>query len=64
MANRDDVNRELAKCVNCGSVYAARQWPSGKIAPIGSSSCTCGSSDFRLVDQVGEDSSAGGTNAE
>ncbi|ARS91750.1 hypothetical protein B1756_08455 [Natrarchaeobaculum aegyptiacum] len=56
MANRDDVQRELAKCINCGSVYAARRWPSGKIVPIGSTSCQCGSSDFRLVNDVGDSS--------
>ncbi len=50
MAHRDDVTRVLAACERCGSVYAARQWPDGTIRAIGSHSCSCGSTDFVLVD--------------
>ncbi|TYL36596.1 hypothetical protein CV102_21320 [Natronococcus pandeyae] len=52
MANRDDVTRELAECTECGSVYAARRWPNGDIQTIGSGSCSCGSTDFVLIDDV------------
>lgn len=71
MANRDDVSRELAECVKCGSVYAARQWPDGDIQAIGSDGCPCGSTEFVLVsesDGDGEDDdrepSSDGTAAE
>ncbi|WP_394739011.1 hypothetical protein [Natronococcus roseus] len=50
MANRDDVSRELAECTECGTVYAARQWPNGTIKAIGSESCQCGCTDFALVE--------------
>ncbi|OIB56283.1 hypothetical protein BBD46_18135 [Natrialba sp. SSL1] len=55
MANRDDVSRELAKCANCDSVYAARRWPDGDIQMIGSDGCPCGSTDFVLVDDGDDD---------
>ncbi|RQG90028.1 hypothetical protein EA462_08460 [Natrarchaeobius halalkaliphilus] len=64
MANRDDVTRELARCTECGSVYAARQWPGGTIQPIGAGNCDCGSTNFVLVTDAGEDPSTGGVNAE
>lgn len=54
MAERDDVSRVLAACENCGSVYAARQWPDGDIQPIGSDTCSCGSAAFVLSDDVAE----------
>ncbi|AGB38129.1 hypothetical protein [Natronococcus occultus] len=55
MANRDDVSRELAECTECGAVYAARQWPDGRIKTIGSESCQCGSTEFSLVETVAAD---------
>ncbi|WP_306056721.1 hypothetical protein [Natronococcus wangiae] len=55
MANRDDVTRELAECTECGSVYAARQWPDGDIQTIGSDGCRCGSSDFVLIESDGDE---------
>nr|WP_247002308.1 hypothetical protein [Halosolutus gelatinilyticus] len=64
MANRDDVNRELAKCAECGSVYAARQWPTGDIQPIGSDSCDCGSTEFLLINDLDDESSPGGLTGE
>nr|WP_049889156.1 hypothetical protein [Natronolimnohabitans innermongolicus] len=63
MANSDDANRVLASCVECSSVYAARQWPDGEIQAIGNDGCSCGSTDFELVQTVDE-SSAGETGAE
>ncbi|RQG97833.1 hypothetical protein EA473_01115 [Natrarchaeobius chitinivorans] len=64
MANRDDVSRVLAKCVTCGSVYAARQWPSGDVQPIGSDNCSCGSTDFCSIDESGTDPAANDRNKE
>ncbi|SDR44953.1 hypothetical protein [Natronobacterium texcoconense] len=61
MANRDDVDRGLAECVDCGSIYAAREWPTGEIQPIGSDGCECGSTDFVLVDDVDEESNGAPT---
>nr|WP_082146731.1 hypothetical protein [Halostagnicola sp. A56] len=61
MANRDDITRELAECVECGSAYAARQWPTGEIQPIGTTSCSCGSTTFVLVDNSEGDPSLSGT---
>nr|WP_121744415.1 hypothetical protein [Natronorubrum halophilum] len=60
MSNRDDVNRGLAECTECGSVYAARQWPTGEIQPIGSDSCDCGSTDFILIEDDDTESASGG----
>lgn len=64
MSDRDDVNRELARCVECGSVYAARQWPTGKIQPIGSDSCDCGCTEFTVVTDHDGDASGGRMGAE
>lgn len=64
MANRDDVSRELAKCTDCGSIYAARQWPDGDIQMIGSDHCPCGSEEFVLVEDDEDEPSSGGTAAE
>ncbi len=64
MANRDDVSRELASCTECGAVYAARQWPTGKVQPIGSDRCECGSCTFVIVTDVDDESSSGGASAE
>ncbi|QFU84161.1 hypothetical protein GCU68_10035 [Natronorubrum aibiense] len=64
MANRDDVDRELARCADCGAVYAARQWPTGKVQPIGSDRCECGSTDFIIVSSIDDESSPGGASAE
>lgn len=50
MAHKDDVTRVLAACIACESVYAARQWPDGDIRIIGQEGCSCGSTDFELVD--------------
>jgi hypothetical protein len=55
MANRDDVTREVAECVECGSIYAARVWPGGDIQTIGSNACSCGSTEFEIVEDVGDD---------
>ncbi|ELZ10616.1 hypothetical protein C478_14222 [Natrinema thermotolerans DSM 11552] len=43
------------------SVYAARQWPDGEIKIIGQDGCSCGSTDFELVDDSadGTESDAG-----
>ncbi|ELY58903.1 hypothetical protein [Natronolimnohabitans innermongolicus] len=49
--------------MECSSVYAARQWPDGEIQAIGNDGCSCGSTDFELVQTVDE-SSAGETGAE
>ncbi|MFA9501771.1 hypothetical protein NP511_05950 [Natrinema thermotolerans] len=61
MAHRDDVTRVLATCTACNSVYAARQWPDGEIKIIGQDGCSCGSTDFELVDDSadGTESDAG-----
>lgn len=64
MANRDDVDRTLAACVECGAVYAARLWPSGEIQPIGSDACDCGATTFSRVDDIDDDASRDGTSAE
>lgn len=50
MPTGDEVVRVMAECEACDSVYAAREWPDGKVQPIGSDRCQCGSTDFRSVD--------------
>ncbi|SER66699.1 hypothetical protein SAMN04489841_4249 [Natrinema salaciae] len=55
MAHKDDVSRVLAACTACGSVYAARQWPDDTIRVIGQDGCSCGSTDFELVDDTADD---------
>lgn len=57
MAWRDDVSRVLVSCGACGSVYAARQWPNGKIKVIGQEGCSCGASEFRVIDNVDDSDS-------
>lgn len=59
MAHKDDVTRVLAACTACGSIYAARQWPDGEIRVIGQKSCSCGSTDFELVDDSDDDPEVG-----
>jgi hypothetical protein len=61
MANRDDVIRGLAECEACGAVYAAREWPDGAIKTIGTDTCSCGASEFNLLENVGEDDPASET---
>ncbi|SDJ81253.1 hypothetical protein SAMN04515672_1496 [Natronorubrum texcoconense] len=53
MAHKDDVTRVLAACEDCGSVYAAREWPDGTIRLIGQQDCSCGASTFVAVDDGG-----------
>jgi hypothetical protein len=61
MANRDDVTRGVAECDACGAVYAAREWPDGAVKTIGTDTCSCGASEFSLVENVGEDVPASDT---
>lgn len=56
MGNGDEVTRVMAECWSCKSAYAARQWADGTVQPIGSDQCSCGSTDFRVLDEVTEDS--------
>lgn len=57
MGETDDVERVVAECGSCQSAYAACQWSDGTVRPIGSDRCTCGSTDFRVLDDdVMEDS--------
>lgn len=44
-----DRERAVAKCCDCGSVYAVNVWKDGRISPIGRSGCDCGSSEFELI---------------
>lgn len=50
MAERNDVVRVIAICEECGSSYAARQWPGGEIQIIGQENCSCGSADFTVAE--------------
>lgn len=63
MTNSTDAIRIVAACEDCGSVYAARQWPDGDIQLIGSTECSCGSTEFVLVEEPDNPSSSG-TSAE
>ncbi|WP_265110548.1 hypothetical protein [Halosolutus halophilus] len=54
MAHNDDVRRVLAACTECESVYAARQWPDGETRIIGQGGCSCGSTEFDVVDDSGD----------
>lgn len=57
MGETDDADRVMAECGSCESAYAARRWANGKVQPIGSDRCSCGSTDFRVLDDgVTEDS--------
>lgn len=59
MANREEIDKLVAVCSNCGAVYAARQWPDGEIQAIGSNGCQCGSDEFDPVDEFESGSSLG-----
>ncbi len=59
MAHKDDVTRVLAACEDCGSVYAAREWPDGTIRLIGQQDCSCGASTFVAVDDEGGETGSG-----
>lgn len=48
---RWDSQRTVVACEECGELYAAEIWPSGKIALIGRRNCRCGSKDFAVVDR-------------
>ncbi|GAB7019969.1 hypothetical protein [Halostagnicola bangensis] len=52
MAKREDVERVLASCENCESVYAARQWPNDDIQIIGKDGCSCGASTFEIIEET------------
>ncbi|WP_425601070.1 hypothetical protein [Halosolutus halophilus] len=58
------MTRVLASCVECGSIYAARQWPDGSVKLIGQEGCSCGSTAFAVIDDAddpgSEPSSSGG----
>ncbi|WP_254522538.1 hypothetical protein [Natrinema caseinilyticum] len=44
--------RTIAKCICCGTAYAAEKWPDGTIQPIGTrDGCQCGTTEFRVVEQ-------------
>ncbi|QRV16899.1 hypothetical protein JMJ58_08545 [Haloterrigena salifodinae] len=50
MTDSTTVARGTAICENCGSVFAARIWPDGRIRPIGSpANCPCGGTEFRRL---------------
>ncbi|QSX00749.1 hypothetical protein [Haloterrigena alkaliphila] len=50
MSNSTAIVRRTAVCENCGSAFAVRVWPDGRIRPIGSpANCPCGGTDFRLL---------------
>jgi len=57
MAHRDDVSRVLVCCLECGSAYAARQWPDGSIKLIGQDRCSCGSTEFSIIDDTDDSDS-------
>ncbi|NUB91659.1 hypothetical protein HTZ84_09245 [Haloterrigena sp. SYSU A558-1] len=50
MAHKDDVTRVMAVCEECGSVYAAREWPDGTVRVIGQEGCSCGATSFEVAD--------------
>ncbi|MFC7214592.1 hypothetical protein ACFQO4_10955 [Saliphagus sp. GCM10025334] len=51
MARReDDSNRVVAICVECGSSHAAIVCEGGRIRPIGTDACPCGSRDFEIME--------------
>lgn len=52
MASRDDVTKVLVSCVDCDSVYTAREWPDGTVKLIGQEDCSCGSSEFAVIDDT------------
>ncbi|MFC4544030.1 hypothetical protein ACFO5R_19045 [Halosolutus amylolyticus] len=64
MASRDDVTRVLASCDECGSVYAARQWPDGSVKLIGQEGCSCGSTAFTVLDDADDSDSTPISDAE
>ena len=46
--------RTVARCISCGSAYAAEKWPDGTIQPIGKrTGCLCGENDFRVLGNDG-----------
>nr|WP_120246485.1 hypothetical protein [Halopiger aswanensis] len=61
---RDDVSRVLVEGVHCGVGYTARHWPDGEIQLIGKEGCSCGETDIRTIDDLVDDGSPSGANAE
>ncbi|WP_254528381.1 hypothetical protein [Natrinema gelatinilyticum] len=54
--------RTIAKCISCGSAYAAEKWPDGTIQPIGTrDGCQCGATEFQVVERS-EDTVLDGVN--
>ncbi|SFC56563.1 hypothetical protein SAMN05444422_110140 [Halobiforma haloterrestris] len=48
-----ESERTIAKCLDCGAAYAAKEWPDGTIQPIGiRNGCQCGSSEFEIVEKA------------
>ena len=45
----------MAVCEECGSVYAARQWPDDTIRIIGQEGCSCGATSFEIVSDASGD---------
>ncbi|PCR89411.1 hypothetical protein CP557_01970 [Natrinema ejinorense] len=48
-----EIERTLAACRTCDSVYASRKWSDGTIQPIGRPGCQCGSTQFRTIKNTG-----------
>ena len=47
----DPTRKIAATCTDCGAVYAAEVWPSGKIRAIGRrEGCRCGATTFEVLE--------------
>jgi hypothetical protein len=48
-----ESKRTIAECLDCGSAYAAEQWPDGTVQLIGTKNgCQCGSTEFQAVGEA------------
>ncbi|TYL35961.1 hypothetical protein CV102_25140 [Natronococcus pandeyae] len=53
MMPEGESKRTLVECLECGSAYAAAQWPDGTVQPIGTKNgCQCGSTEFQAVEET------------
>ncbi|WP_290811095.1 hypothetical protein [Halovivax sp.] len=56
MADERGPERAMGRCVECGSVYAARKKADGSLLPIGKrDGCECGGTEFVPVNAEPDD---------
>ncbi|RQG95081.1 hypothetical protein [Natrarchaeobius chitinivorans] len=48
-----ESDRTIAECLDCGNVYAVKEWPDGTIQPIGMrNGCQCGAAELQVIQKT------------